>query len=330
MRNILPIRGPSFLTKDLVVVLFRNNEFPFLHCHWFHPSFCWSPYITSLHTNLYTAPTNQNAVRNKFINPHTQNTTTFSQMYLNYDRLHHLVFKKNLLIWNCTRCSLSRPKSFSWDGHSSFVSLVTTNFCFPHSLSETHNTMCWNTYWYLKQSECQFIPGPIYGGTVFNITSSLVMGQLTFMLLMWRIGWAPNSIPIYIQQGATLHSLFISRNCPTWFGWHLHPSSGAHTTVSTASGICHTVTAICRYHGRVGTGLSVLCGVRHPQHTHTVSNSSTIAADSCNGVTNTRYCRYSCMRSWWKYHQKHVEQFPDINKLFNVASFWIYLRCTCT
>jgi hypothetical protein len=35
-------------------------------------------------------------------------------------------------------------------------------------------------------------------------------------------------------------------------------SSGAHTTVSTASGICHTVTAICRYRGRVGTGLIVL------------------------------------------------------------------------
>jgi hypothetical protein len=28
--------------------------------------------------------------------------------------------------------------------------------------------------------------------------------------------------------------------------------------LSTASGICHTVTAICRYRGRVGTGLSVL------------------------------------------------------------------------
>jgi hypothetical protein len=26
-----------------------------------------------------------------------------------------------------------------------------------------------------------------------------------------------------------------------------HPSSGAHTTVSTASGICHTVTDTCRY-----------------------------------------------------------------------------------
>jgi hypothetical protein len=67
-----------------------------------------------------------------------------------------------------------------------------------------------------------------------------------------------NSIPIYIQQDATLHSLFISGNCSTCFGGYFHPSSGAHTTVSTASGICHTVTAICRYRGRVGTGLSVL------------------------------------------------------------------------
>jgi hypothetical protein len=32
-------------------------------------------------------------------------------------------------------------------------------------------------------------------------------------------------------------------------------------------------------------------------HTQTGSNSSTIAADSSNGVTNTRCCRCSCMRS---------------------------------
>jgi hypothetical protein len=31
-------------------------------------------------------------------------------------------------------------------------------------------------------------------------------GKLTLILLMWRIGWAPNSIPIYIQQDAKLHS----------------------------------------------------------------------------------------------------------------------------
>jgi len=30
-----------------------------------------------------------------------------------------------------------------------------------------------------------------------------------------------------------------------------------------------------------------------------LSNSSTIAAGSSNDVTNTRCCRYSCMRSWW-------------------------------
>jgi hypothetical protein len=27
----------------------------------------------------------------------------------------------------------------------------------------------------------------------------------------------------------------------------------------------------------------------------------------------------------WNYHPKHVEQFPDISKLCNIASCWIYL-----
>jgi len=40
-----------------------------------------------------------------------------------------------------------------------------------------------------------------------------------------------------------------------------------------------------------------------------------IAAGSSNGLTN----------DGWKYHPKHVEQFPDINKLRNVASCWIYI-----
>jgi hypothetical protein len=54
-------------------------------------------------------------------------------------------------------------------------------------------------------------------------------------------------IQIYFQQDATLPSLFISENCSTCFGWYFHLSSGAHTTVSTATVICHTVTASCRY-----------------------------------------------------------------------------------
>jgi hypothetical protein len=78
------------------------------------------------------------------------------------------------------------------------------------------------------------------------------------------------------------------------------PSSGAHTTVSTASGICHTVTAICRYRGRDGTGLSVLW------------------VAYCWQYDNSRCRRYSCLRSWW---------WVMVNpKQCNVASSWIYIR----
>jgi hypothetical protein len=47
--------------------------------------------------------------------------------------------------------------------------------------------------------------------------------------------------------------LILSGNCSTCFGLYHHPSSEAQTTVTTVSGICHTVTAICRYRERVGT-----------------------------------------------------------------------------
>jgi hypothetical protein len=82
----------------------------------------------------------------------------------------------------------------------------------------------------------------------------VLLGDLT----LWVRASKYILIYVYIQQDATLHSLFISANCSTCFGWYFHPLSGTHTTVSTAFGICHTVTAICRYRGRVGTGLSVL------------------------------------------------------------------------
>jgi len=55
----------------------------------------------------------------------------------------------------------------------------------------------------------------------------------------------------------------LSGNCSTCFGWYHHPSSEAQTTVSTTSGICHTIITICRYRGRVGTGLSVLWVAAH-------------------------------------------------------------------
>ena len=79
------------------------------------------------------------------------------------------------------------------------------------------------------------------------------------------------SILIYIQQDATLHNI-LSENCFTCFGGYHHPSSGAQTTVSTASGICHTVTATCR-----------------------------IATGSSNGVTNL--IRILCPESWSEFVQ---------------------------
>jgi hypothetical protein len=104
----------------------------------------------------------------------------------------------------------------------------------------------------------------------FHSATFPYLKQLTLILLMWRIVWAPNSIPIYsyIQQNAALHSLFISANCSTCFGWYFHPSSGGHTTLSTASSICHIVTVIWRCRGRDGTSLSVLW-VAHTTDTRT-------------------------------------------------------------
>ena len=49
---------------------------------------------------------------------------------------------------------------------------------------------------------------------------------------------------IYPTRCKVIHFI-LSGNCSTCFKQYHHPSSGAQTTVSTASGIYHTVTAIC-------------------------------------------------------------------------------------
>jgi hypothetical protein len=120
----------------------------------------------------------------------------------------------------------------------------------------------------------------------------------------------------------------MSGNCSTCFGWYFHPSSGTHTTVSTASGTCHTVTAICRYRGRVGTGLSVLW-VAYANHS-TLKPVSALPRKRQIAVTVWQIPdavdRVVCAPDdGWKYHRKHVEQFPDVNKLCNVTSCWIYI-----
>jgi len=61
-------------------------------------------------------------------------------------------------------------------------------------------------------------------------------------------------VSIIVQQDATIYSLFISVNCTTCFGWYLQPSSGAHITVSTVSGIIETGTASGVLRERFGGG----------------------------------------------------------------------------
>jgi len=73
-------------------------------------------------------------------------------------------------------------------------------------------------------------------------------------------------------------------NCSTCFGWYLHPSSGAHTTVSTESGTGQTVNCY------------LLLSWRRWNYS---SNFTTAASDSSTGLTSTRCCRYSCLCSWW-------------------------------
>jgi hypothetical protein len=122
-------------------------------------------------------------------------------------------------------------------------------------------------------------------------------------------------ISIYLAR-CNFTQLIISGNCSTCFGCYFHPSSGAHTVVSTASCICHTVTATCRYRGGVGTAVppiiwsayNCMYSVWYLSHRYCYlplswrswdcsPTSSTIAAGSSNGVINTRCCRYSCLRS---------------------------------
>jgi len=57
------------------------------------------------------------------------------------------------------------------------------------------------------------------------------------------------NIPLYIQQDATLHSLFYLENALHVAGGTSTHHQERKTTVSTPSGICHTVTATCRYSG---------------------------------------------------------------------------------
>jgi hypothetical protein len=108
-----------------------------------------------------------------------------------------------------------------------------------------------NARWAVGPLTLTFVPAPILKQyRKVHHDSKILRNQSTEnaadILYKYKYRWCTNCILIYIQQDATLHS-FLFGNCSTCFRWYFHPSSGAQTTLSTASGICQTVTATCRY-----------------------------------------------------------------------------------
>ena len=106
---------------------------------------------------------------------------------------------------------------------------------------------------------------------------------------------------IIIQQYAAVYSSFISVKCSTCFGWYFHPSSGAHNTLSTVSGINETITTTCLGRGWMGT---------------------TVTVSLMPDTVDTVLCAPD---DGWQYNPKHVEHLTDINELYTAACCWIFI-----
>jgi hypothetical protein len=116
----------------------------------------------------------------------------------------------------------------------------------------------------------------------------------------------------YIQQDSTLHILSIFGNCSVCFGWYFHPSSGAHITVCTASGICHTVTAICRYRWGVVTGLSVR------QHTQTAYAATRPNSLITKYINWHQYCNFVTHGSvYHRLHSRSTNKMQLCNRIYH-------------
>jgi len=143
--------------------------------------------------------------------------------------LSHLIF----ISGNCSTC-------FGWYLHPSSGA---------HTTVSTASGICHTVYLYLETAL------HVWGSTSTHHQEriQLYLQHLVFVtpyIYIWKLLYMFRVVPPPIIRSAynciysiwyLSHRIFISENCSTCFGWYLHPSSGAHTTVSTASGICHTV-----------------------------------------------------------------------------------------
>ena len=134
-------------------------------------------------------------------------------------------------------------------------------------------------------------------------------------------------ILICIQQDATLHSLFYLETA-------LHVLGGTTTHHQELKQLYLQHLVLVRpllLPAAIVEELElvwVCCGWRVDTPPTAHSNQfQLIAADSSNGVTNARCCRYSCLRSWWwvMVPPETCRAVSRQNDLCNVASCWIYI-----
>jgi len=122
----------------------------------------------------------------------------------------------------------------------------------------------------------------------------------------------------------------------------LHPSSGAHITVITASDNGQAVSATFRYRGAVGTTPPIIrstynCNYSISHWTNRLcylllscSSCFTTTESSRDGLTSARCCNYNYMCSWWWVElppeTSRASSLQKYNKLYIVASRWTVIR----
>ena len=122
------------------------------------------------------------------------------------------------------------------------------------------------------------------------------------------------------------YTVYLYVNCSTCFGWYLHPSSRAHTTLYTASGTCQTGTATCRYQGKVGTYIHVEVQSLHDSQCSWTpqtfaSKFVLISASNCLVWWTLFECLFSLHNTFWDIHGKEAKTFHP-NSVRNLRVYW--------
>jgi hypothetical protein len=125
----------------------------------------------------------------------------------------------------------------------------------PPIIRCAYNCIC--SIWYLSHRYC-YLPLLWKSWDCSPNSSMIVTGSSNIVTNTRSHTHHQEHIQLYLQHlvcspNSSTKATGSNKRCDKY---HIaYPSLGVHTTVSAASVICHTVTATCRYRGRVGTAV---------------------------------------------------------------------------